>query len=307
MQIKFSKDNTIQSKSDIYYNTPSDWARSHLFYVEMGGYFVCDNQYLIDRRGFDSYLLFFTVKGSGTIETPLGTSRCGEGEVSLINCNDPHIYYANDYWEFMWFHFNGNHSRQIVEMVLSRQINNVRIPETSLSLRYFELITKKHIGKSINEEIMVSAYVQYILAEMIAYSGNTVKLQRTNRINEAIAYIEQHYPENIVIDDIANALNISRSSFSHEFKRETGFSPYEFITNKRINRSKELLKMTEMSVGDIANTVGFNSQANFIKIFRERNGMTPNAFRKSRNNTSTFIDVYFGKRLYDTERLSPKN
>ena len=128
-----------------------------------------------------------------------------------------------------------------------------------------------------------------------------------NRINEAIAYIEKHYPEKIEVDDIAKALNISRSGFSHEFKRETGFSPYEFITNKRINRSKELLKITDMSVEEIAAAVGFSSQANYIKIFRERNHITPNAFRRNKNNTETFIDVYFGKRLYDTERLSKKS
>ena len=80
MSATFTKDNTIRSKSEIAYNTPSELARSNLFYVQMSGYFVCDRQYYIERDGFDSYLLFFTVKGRGTVVTPMGTRKCGPGE-----------------------------------------------------------------------------------------------------------------------------------------------------------------------------------------------------------------------------------
>ena len=278
---QFSKNNTILNRSSIHFNTPSDWAKENLFFVEMYGHFVCDSRYRIQRGAFDSYLLVLTLNGSGTIETSLGTSICKKEQMAVIDCNEEHAYRANERWEFLWIHFNGNNSREMVKMLLTHQGNVVHIPETSLTSRFFSLIAHQKMIGSIGEEINVSSYIQLFLAEALNSTWKDGAMNpRSVMVNEAIGYIESNYKNKITIADIARFVRCSESSFSHCFRKETGVSPYEYIIRKRLNKAKELLKTTNAAISEISEEIGFNSEANFIKTFRIKNNMTPNSFRR---------------------------
>lgn len=279
-QYCFTKNNTILNRSSIYFNTPSDWAKENLFYVEMYGHFVCDSRYRIQRGAFDSYLLILTLNGSGTIETPSGTSICRKEQMAVIDCNEDHEYRANEKWAFLWLHFNGNNSREMVRTLISHQGNVVHIPETSLTSRFFNLIVYQKTMASIGEEINISSYIHLFLAEAINSTWKNGTLNpKSIMVNEAIGYIESNYKNKITIADIAKFVRCSESSFCHSFRKEIGVSPYEYIIRKRLNKAKELLKTTNATISEISEEIGFNSEANFIKTFRMKNNMTPNAFR----------------------------
>lgn len=279
-QYKFHKNNTIRERSAIYFNTPSEWVAKNLFYVEMYGNFVCDNRYEIRRGPFDSYLLILTLGGSGTIETASGTRICRREDLAIIDCNEDHAYYANENWEFLWIHFNGNASRELVQRILDDHGNVVHIPETSLTYRYFHMIVFSRIGSSIADEITVSSYIHLFLAEILSSKKQEGRLDaKCIMVNEAIGFIESNYPNKITIDDIAQFVRASKSSFCHNFRKEVGISPYEYIMRKRLNKAKKLLKTTNFPISEIAEAVGFSSEANFIVTFRKKNNMTPNVFR----------------------------
>lgn len=277
---RFTKNNTMLEHSSIFFNTPSEWAKENLLYVEMYGHFVCDGKYRISRGAFDSYLLILTLNGSGTVQTPSGSGVCKKEDIVIIDCNQEHTYYANDKWEFMWIHFNGRCSRELVTALIGRQGNIVHISETSLTSRFFVLTVNLRRMNSIPEEMQVSSYLHLFLAEAMNSRWNERLNGKNHMVSEAIGYIESHYSEKITVWDIAGFVKSSQSAFSHAFQKETGISPYEFIIRKRLDKARELLKTTDDPVSEIAYAVGFQSEANFIKTFRIKTGMTPNAFRK---------------------------
>lgn len=293
----FTDNDTIKEKSLIRYNTPSSFAKANLFYLDMYGSFVCESQYRIERESFDSYLIMYTKEGEGIIQTNCGKSVCRAGDFALIDCNEYHLYYANNYWEFLWFHFNGNGSHALVSVILQNQGNVVRISSASMACHMFEQMVNTKYTNSLKKEVEISSYIHVILSEMLQASAGEDK-KEDNWITDAVSYICDHFSEKLTVEGVAEHLNISKSSFCHTFKRKMGFSPYEFIVNIRINKGKELLKSSSMSIGNIAYLVGFNSEANFIKTFREKTGQTPNTFRKNKNVPSDFQDVFFGKKLY---------
>lgn len=277
---RFTKNNTIRNRSTIYFNTPSEWAKENLFYIEMYGHFVCDKHYEIRRGAFDSYLLILTLNGSGTIETPQGITKCQKEDIAVIDCNEEHSYRANENWEFLWLHFNGNKSHEMVRMLIEQQGNVVHVPETSLTSRFFNLIVYQRNMDSIGEEMNISSYIQLFLAEAMNSRWKDGALNpKSIIVNEAIGYIESNYKNKITLADIARFLRCSESGFNHSFRKEMGVSPYEYIIRKRLNKAKELLKTTNASISEISEEVGFNSEANFIKTFRMKNNMTPSAFR----------------------------
>ena len=99
-------------------------------------------------------------------------------------------------------------------------------------------------------------------------------------IQEVKEYVSLHLSERMSVKELADRVYMSTTHFSRIFKQQTGLSPYEFILISRMNRAKELLHQSDMSISQIAYASGFNSESNFIHSFSRNTGMTPNKFRK---------------------------
>lgn len=82
-------------------------------------------------------------------------------------------------------------------------------------------------------------------------------------------------------DFFADELGISRSRFQHLYITAFGSTMMEDIIDSRIQRSCELLTMTDSRIEDIAETCGYGSVSHFVKLFREKTGLTPAVFRKN--------------------------
>jgi DNA-binding response OmpR family regulator len=85
--------------------------------------------------------------------------------------------------------------------------------------------------------------------------------------------------------EIARAVGTHRDRLSELFQAHTGSTVFEFIRNERFTRGVQLLRDTDMDVGDIARLVGFTNAGNFATAFRDRMGLTPSAFRRSATAT----------------------
>ena len=64
------------------------------------------------------------------------------------------------------------------------------------------------------------------------------------------------------------------------FKKETGYSPEEYVSIAKINYAKLMLRTTVLPVSEIAEFLGYSSSASFINAFRKRRGIPPNQYRK---------------------------
>ena len=99
-------------------------------------------------------------------------------------------------------------------------------------------------------------------------------------IEKVIAYIHENLTNQISRESICRELFISESNLSRTFTKEVGMTLSDYIAQCRVTRAKELLRGTSLSVTEICSQVGYNYAAYFIKIFREKTGMTPNQYRE---------------------------
>ena len=100
-----------------------------------------------------------------------------------------------------------------------------------------------------------------------------------NSIQSAIAYMEQHFSEDIRLEDVARHVYLNPAYFSYLFKQTTGISFKEYLTNIRIEEARQLLIKTNSSIVDIALSCGFTSQSYFSRVFKAHTGFTPKSFR----------------------------
>ena len=101
----------------------------------------------------------------------------------------------------------------------------------------------------------------------------------SKQVAEAIDYIYVHIMDRITVNDLARAVCVSPTHPSRIFKQETGISVSEYIRQRKIDMSKNLLRFSSYDFADIAAMLSYSSQSHFIQHFRSQVGMTPKAYR----------------------------
>ena len=88
------------------------------------------------------------------------------------------------------------------------------------------------------------------------------------------------------MEGIAASCGLNRSYFGRIFKETLGKSPQEFLMNYRMVKAAELLKLTGLSIGDIANAVGYPNQLHFSRAFKHTYGLSPREWRSKNRITA---------------------
>jgi AraC-like DNA-binding protein len=96
-----------------------------------------------------------------------------------------------------------------------------------------------------------------------------------------LQYIDDHLAAKITLQDLATVAGLSRMHFAAQFRTAVGMRPHEYLLKRRIERAEELLKQAEVSLVDIALTVGFQTQAHFTTVFKRFAGDTPHQWRSA--------------------------
>ena len=104
---------------------------------------------------------------------------------------------------------------------------------------------------------------------------------RSEAVRDAIRYVEEHLEHNFGLREIAEYVHLNPSYFSVLFKEQMQMTFIEYVTRTRIQKSKELLLHTRMSVAEIAERVGYQSTKYFNKVFKEHEGYSPGTYRKN--------------------------
>lgn len=271
----------VLKNSCAYFHTPSTISKSMFFYLFYVGHFYCNNEYSITRDNYDSFLIMFVKKGRGTVNYNNKNYDIKENDVVFINCHRPHSYKSkDDNLEIYWIHFDGSTSNEYFQYIYNKYGVVISLKEMNTIPKYIDKIIEYYKNNTLINEPLVSCYIQRILTDILINSnGNKIYSNENSPIFSAINFIQKNYKYNISVEDLANHICLSVYYFSRLFKRETGYSPYQYIRNVRLNHAKSLLISTDMPIKEICYECGFNSESNFVSCFKAQTGITPSNFR----------------------------
>lgn len=105
-------------------------------------------------------------------------------------------------------------------------------------------------------------------------------LHSEDRIRYMLSFINQHYSEKISLADIADSASVSEREASRCFIKSVGRTPFDYLSQYRVDRSRKLLSDTDMSITGIALDVGFADSSYYGKTFRKYFDMTPKQYRQ---------------------------
>jgi len=102
---------------------------------------------------------------------------------------------------------------------------------------------------------------------------------RAQQIAGIVAYIHEHYDQELSIEAFAGMMNMSIGHFSRTFKEEVGEKYVEYIAKYRLMKAKKLLLETDLKLDEIAERVGYWGRNSLIRAFRKHEGITPAKYR----------------------------
>jgi two-component system response regulator YesN len=121
---------------------------------------------------------------------------------------------------------------------------------------------------------------QKILVSALVFRDSQTKSQYTGIIQQAKEYFDHHYMDpDLSLNEVAAQVNLSPSHFSVVFSQETGQTFKEYLTEVRIKKAKELLRMTTLRSAEISYQVGYSDPHYFSYVFRKNTGVSPSEFR----------------------------
>lgn len=93
-------------------------------------------------------------------------------------------------------------------------------------------------------------------------------------------WLEEHFADPLLIDDLAQQFGFGVRNFKRRFKQATGYTPIAYLQTLRLEKAKHLLESTRMSLDTITYTVGYEDSNSFRRLFQQRVGLLPAAYRK---------------------------
>lgn len=277
-------------QSDRYFNTPSAAAGKLFYYITRCGHYYCTPEYdfrddcdVAQLPTHRNSTLYYVCSGRVQVENAGIRNIVCSGQIALIDCALPHRFHALEPSETLWMHIEGCNTKEFFSYIRSLDTNRIVFtPPSSTGTKnmMMQLIHSFRLPGRMSETEQ-SQRIHRLLCELIVLPCTASLPSGKDAVSQVVDFMMQHLFEPISVADIAASVNLSPSHLSRLFKMQTGFSPHEFITLRRIDAAKELLLTTGLSIKQIAYQVGYHSEANFITSFSSKSGITPAAFRRN--------------------------
>lgn len=134
-------------------------------------------------------------------------------------------------------------------------------------------------------EAIASKLITDLLTELLISScvNHTMLHAVPHYIHDVIRYIDKNYTQRITLDNLSESFAVNKFRLQKEFKRHIGLTPNDYVINCRLNRAKELLKYSDLSVSEISYRVGIENVSHFINLFKKSEHKTPLTFRSEWN------------------------
>lgn len=211
------------------------------------------------------------------------------GHMVLYRPKEPqkYEYYGEDQTEVYWVHFTGGNVTNILRSYGITDDKKVFYCGSGLDYKnlFRSMINELQMCKE-NYAEMLEMYLRQIFIMLKRYFVDSLKTDNAHVIEEidkATLYFNEHYSEEISIEEYAQNNHFSVSWFIRNFKHCTGSTPMQYILSKRIYNAEILLHDSTYNVTEIAEIVGYDNPLYFSRIFKKVKGLSPSEYRKNIN------------------------
>ena len=263
-------------------------------FIDLGlyqfGWERCDPSHSFGPAARNHYLFHLCLSGTGRLIAQNHKEESLEyqiksGQGFLLFPHQVATYVADQElpWEYAWLEFDGlrvKESLALTGLSLSQPVYRARHRDVFQVMKDEMLYIVHHKEET---PLHLIGHLYLFLDSLVRSSASpqseTGGRLRDFYIKEAFSFIEQNFQNDISVEDIAAACGLNRSYFGKIFHESMGKSPQEFLISYRMTKATELLKLTDLSISDIGNVVGYPNQLHFSRAFKNVYGVSPRDWR----------------------------
>ncbi len=246
--------------------------------------------------------LSYIMNGEGVYHFADGECKISQGDLFVIGSNQVHcitqvdesspIMLLNVQFEprMIWSPGSGTIGEEYLELFNGKYEKLDRQSEyyASIADKMLKIQTEAY-AKKAGYHIMIKSYLAEIFALLMRNYGEVCKsdkakinVDRLMCMDRAVTYINEHLSEPLTLEGIARVSGLSRTYFSSVFTALNGLKPWDYITIKRIEKSKAVLSESDIPIIDVALKCGYENISNFNRMFRRIVGISPSEYRKQK-------------------------
>ena len=240
----------------------------------------------IQRFDARYFILEYIVSGKGYLKVDGKLHTLHANDVYLLEPGSSHEYYADKDEPFKkyWINFKSDVFFHILHEYDLSQIYVFH--DTDISEEMTKIFALEKVSL-YNDQIYKQASKYLFTIFMKLAEKNHIKAEGSVIAQQILAELDKAIDSSVSIDEICETLFISRSKLIREFKKHYDITPHAYLVNRKIAFSKMLLQNSAHSIKSISNHLGFADEHYFSNIFKQKTGMTPSEYRKSRTNLTT--------------------
>ncbi len=239
-------------------------------------------------RTLQEYQMLYLVEGEGFFRsTHVKETKLKPGDLFILFPGEWHSYgpLPNQKWKSYWIGFKGRNMDDRVHggfLSCEHPIHHIGFSMSILHL--YEEALHAAMEEAAYSQQLLAGIVNHMIGMMYSQERNII-LNRNqfhvNLINKARLRIRESLESDLTIQQVASELGVSYSNFRKLFKEYTGISPALYQQDLRLQRAKEMLSTTGLSIKEIAYQLNFDSPDYFSSKFRNKTGMKPSQFRQT--------------------------
>lgn len=237
----------------------------------------------------------YVLSGSIEVKTLDNSFQIAAGEGVFINKNVVHLIRYTDECHYNSFIFPAyflefsinSPAKAFVDSVT--EIGQIQIipfsPGTDWGEKALSILQKLSELEKHKTEFYIYEVMVFLVSLWLAIRKNIFLPpgQQENIVNirmrKFLRYIEQHYPEDLTLENLATSANVSKTECLRCFKLSLQTTPYKYLVEYRLSKAAWFLKKTDEPIGNIVSSVGFHQLSHFGKCFKEKTGCSPREYR----------------------------
>lgn len=280
----FSNGEMTQSERSLH--TPGAFAKQNLLFVQEVGRLQSLQPHRCVRDNLDSYLFLVVLEGRGSLDIKGKHYDIQKGSCALIDCMEhyEHISDEADAWKLGWVHFNGLAAKGYYELFMKyNKDENIFITDDTEKWNVLigELLCRQK-ERNLQAELACGELLIHLLNSIIdSISGADVleNEQEKQVVNELREKINELYEDTGILQELERFFGISSKELGKRFSDRFGISMEEYISNRRFNAAKELLRFSIKPVETVVEESGMGDIIVMQQMFREKEGMTAEEYR----------------------------
>ncbi|MFF2886586.1 AraC family ligand binding domain-containing protein [Paenibacillus sp. NPDC057967] len=247
--------------------------------------------HLLGPKVYDFYLMHLVLSGRGIFELNGKSYELESGHTFLIKPGQLIRYESDDAdpWHYRWIAFKGTEATALAAKagLNTGDLQHNRLSDIRRASTLYRCVFHALSGEGNSADLEAAGYLQLLMA---AYRKAAIAARRYPEETEShgeqlhqrvVRFLSAQYTHAVSIEAMADSLGYNRAYLSRVFKKKTGLSPVSFLLRLRLDRAKLMLReRPELTVGQVAASVGMQDALYFSKQFKKQHGLSPIAYRQ---------------------------